>query len=483
MALLTAGVLVALAWGTLAFGAVYPWAYWPLLAVCAATGLIGCGTGRGIGRLNKPLLVGLCTVGAAVSIQLIPLSGRTLESVSPSTETFLTRYDLSYAFNSASERADVLSCDHSIPDTPPTHPLSIQADSTRRSLLFLGSLGVLLVGTAAGLSAPNVDATLLVRGIVAVGAIVGFAGIVQRALFGATIYGFWQPRFQGAVFGPFVNRNHFAGWMMMAAPLAIGYLCALIDRERRGVKRGWRDALLWFASPAANRVVFVALAILIMSVSIVLTRSRSGAVCFTISLLAMAWLAYRGGRASPHGRAVAAFLVLLPVAVIVGVGPDIALNRFMDPYDAGLTGRIALWRDTGRIIRDFPLTGTGLNTYGTTMLLYATVDPLHQYFAAHNDYLQLAAEGGVLVGLPAALLVGLFAYEVRRRFRDGGDTRTTYWLRVGATTGVVAIALQALVEFSLEIPANAALFAMLCAIAVHRPAVDRSTVAYRAREA
>jgi hypothetical protein len=67
-----------------------------------------------------------------------------------------------------------------------------------------------------------------------------------------------------------------------------------------------------------------------------------------------------------------------------------------------------------------------------------------------------------------------FAALVRRRFREE-TSATTYWLRVGAVTGITAIALQETVEFSLQMPGNAALFAVVCAIAIHRtPHTGRS---------
>jgi len=88
---------------------------------------------------------------------------------------------------------------------------------------------------------------------------------------------------------------------------------------------------------------------------------------------------------------------------------------------------------------------------------------------AHNDYLQLAAEGGLLVGIPAIILVGLFIREVRRRFLAGGRSPTSYWLRVGAVAGLIGIALQESVDFSLQLPGNAVMFAALCAVAVHKP--------------
>jgi O-antigen ligase len=90
---------------------------------------------------------------------------------------------------------------------------------------------------------------------------------------------------------------------------------------------------------------------------------------------------------------------------------------------------------------------------------------------AHNDYLQLLVEGGWLVAVPALALIGLFAREVRRRFRDALDDRTGYWLRLGAVTGLVAIAFQEIVEFSLQMPGNAALFTVLAAVAMRRATV------------
>ena len=90
---------------------------------------------------------------------------------------------------------------------------------------------------------------------------------------------------------------------------------------------------------------------------------------------------------------------------------------------------------------------------------------------AHNDYLQLLVEGGWLVTVPALVLVWLVAREVRRRFREGLDDRTGYGIRLGAVTGIVAIAFQEIVEFSLQMPGNAALFTILCAIAVRRASV------------
>ena len=133
----------------------------------------------------------------------------------------------------------------------------------------------------------------------------------------------------------------------------------------------------------------------------------------------------------------------------------------MGQVDAGQSGAT----------RAFPVAGTGLDTFGLAMLVYQTADLYQHYEEAHNDYLQVAAEGGLLVGLPALLLIVAAACQVWRRFRERADTVTTFWLRAGAAAGLLTIALQEATEFSLQMPGNAALFCVLAAIAVHRPGV------------
>ena len=465
MALLTAALVGALAWGVLAFGGVYPWAYLPLLVALAIVGVAGLWVARATRRsVNVVLLSGLLAVAAAAGAQLVPLPAATLAAVSPSTDTFLTRYDIVYAFRRGTPAAPAGEATL----IPPTHPLSVDPPATRRALLFLVSLGTLLIGVTAALSSGRLDVLGLARGLIGLGAFVALVGIVEHASFRGLIYGFWRPQFTGAVFGPFVNRNHFAAWMIMAAPLAIAYLCGIVDARRARRPRRGPAVLLWLASAEANPVALVSLAIVLMVAATLFTASRSGIACLTATLLVFGWAAARGTEVSPSRRLLARCLVLLPLPLVAWVGIGPALGRFAELHDAGLTGRLALWQDTLRVIADFPLTGTGLNTYGASMLFYKTTDPLYHYYAAHNEYLQLAADGGLLVTVPASVLLALFAREVWRRFRAGRDPKRVYWLRLGAVAGIIAIAVQSAVEYSLQIPANAALFVVLCAVAAHR---------------
>ena len=159
------------------------------------------------------------------------------------------------------------------------------------------------------------------------------------------------------------------------------------------------------------------------------------------------------------------------MAAVAWVGIDAIGARFAE-VDWKLGGRAGAWGDAWRIHQAFPWFGTGLNTYGSaTLLLQEFEKATAHYVEAHNDYLQLLVEGGWLVAVPALVLIGLFAREVRRRFREGRDDGTGYWIRLGAVTGIVAIAFQEIVEFSLQMPGNAAFFTVLCAMAVRKASV------------
>ncbi|MFP5378958.1 MAG: O-antigen ligase family protein [Vicinamibacteria bacterium] len=124
--------------------------------------------------------------------------------------------------------------------------------------------------------------------------------------------------------------------------------------------------------------------------------------------------------------------------------------------------------DALRVAADFPLTGTGLNTFGIAMLRYQTVEDGYLYIEAHNDYLHLLAEGGALLVLPALALVVVIVATIRRRFREGADDARAYWLRAGAVTGLLAIAFQSIFDFTLQMPGAAVMAVALAAVAMHR---------------
>lgn len=459
--LLLAAAWLLVAWGALAFGAVYPWAWRPLMSGAALVGVAAWwhAAGRGHGAGDRGLLTGLALVAVGAALQLLPLPPAVVATVSPNAPRLLAEQSL--AFAALENRA--------------AHPLSIAPVATARALLMLVALALLLSGLTRLLHLTGARA--LCTWIVGLGVALAMIGVVQKAMLGdhafggMKIYGVWAPQNPLTTpFGPFVNRNHFAGWMLMGVPLALALGLGWAERASRHRHGGWRHLISRLSSPEAGRAQLMAIAVLVMGLSLLMTRSRSGLGGLVIAMGIAAVVAGRrlvSGRARVAAAAGIGSMLLLLVAL---AGGDVA-QRFAG---AGFTElRPRIWRDSLAAFRDFPVTGTGLNTFGTAMLTYQSSLRGVHFREAHNDYLQVLVEGGLLLAIPAAAALVALVVAVRRRFRAGQDDTMTHWLRVGAATGLAAIALQSLVEFSLQMPGNAVFSVVLMAVALHEPPLRR----------
>jgi O-antigen ligase len=443
-------LLVAIAWGALAFGAVYPWAYWPLAATCFVTGAIGIAADRpGIAPGSRALLVALSVLGAAIALQLMPLPDDVLATISPNATRLLK--GLNPAFAAGLE---------------PRHALSVWPRDTVTALSLYVALVVLCLGAASLFS--MFGPQRFAEALAGFGALLALIGIVQKSLSNRYLYGFWDIGPWRTPFGPFVNKNHFAGWMVMALPLTLALLVAGIDQGMRGVKAGWRHKVLWFASEEASRLILLAGGAALIAVALMLTMSRSGITAFVLSTLVTAWFVARTVKSRARRLAAAAALGILLLVAVVWTGPSVLASHFAAADWGEFNNRKGAWIDGWTVVRDFPIVGTGLNTYWAASLFYQQHELASFFAQAHNDYLQLAAEGGLLLTLPALACLLIFVRDVRQAMRQENGN-TARWIRAGAVTSLIAVAFQETVEFSLQMPGNAVLFAVICALALHRP--------------
>jgi len=448
-------LILALAWGALAFGAVYPWAYWPLAIVSAALGVYSLVRTRGWkDQRIRTVAFALGAVAVAMVIQLVALPYSLVLKLSPALDQFFREYALFYHPASL-------------------HSLSLSWTSTLVVLALFVAFSLLLLGLISGIS--SVSSDWLIHQIMGLGLALAVVGIVQKAFpiaaGGSTlVYGFWEPRFaSSSPFGPFINRNHFAGWMVMALPLVVGYSCAVLTQVVAG--RGLRlGALLrWMTTVEASRFLHVLFCALLMGMSLVVTGSRSGIAAFAVAMTVFVVLAVRRFHTRRARLLVAGYLGVILLGAVAWAGTDHTIGRFiLARTDSSGGGRLGAWTDALNIIQDFPIFGTGMGTFGQAMLVYQTASRPVMYFQAHNEYLQVAAEGGALVLVPAAIAIAVVLMGVRRRVFNGQDDEVTGWLRIGAVAGLAGIAAQSLVEFSLQMPGNTVLFVVLLAIALHR---------------
>jgi O-antigen ligase len=452
------GVVAALAWGALAFGAVYPWAYWPLIIWTIS--LAACGFLPHGSPLPRALLYGWLLLNLAVLTQLVPVSRSVMAAISPSTPGFIQQTEP--AVDGTNGAADA--------DQSSWHPLSIRPSDTWQGLMWLFTIGVFILGMVRSLT--PVAIARIATGVLILGSILAVVGILQKSSGTSRIYGVWEPFYETKPFGPFINRNHFAGWMAMAIPLTMGYWCGRFTALRRRIGPTRRQKVLWLASEDANRLILLAFGILLMCLSLVLTVSRSGIGCFAVVVFSASLFGARLATTKAVRTGLISCVFLGGMTILTWTGVDPIVKRFAKLGGPVADARLVFWRDTIGVVSAFPAVGTGLNTYETAMTSYNSAPENLHPAQAHNDYLQIAAEGGVLIGLPAIVLIALFGAEVWRRFGESRDP-FEWWMRAGAVTGLATIAIQEAVDFSLRMPGNATLFAVLAAIALHRHTPSR----------
>ena len=297
------------------------------------------------------------------------------------------------------------------------------------------------------------------RLVVVFGFLLGVYGLMQHFLNPTTIFWIRQPP-QALPFGPYINRHHFAGYMELTLAMPLG--------------------LMFAGAVERDRVLLYAFASAMMAIALVMTNSRGGIlsmVCEILFLAALAATARRRGRREEvedaGGRVRAAALRVglgfaMIVAVFIGVlyfGGEDALSRLVGTANADdpTTGRAHFWQGTVGIIKDHPVLGAGLGAFGAVYPRYDTAGGTYRLEQAHNDYLQILSDAGVvgaLLGL--AFLVVLFRQGVRRiqshdRFRRG--------VALGALAGCAGVLVHSFFDFTLHTTANALLFLVLAALA------------------
>jgi hypothetical protein len=347
---------------------------------------------------------------------------------------------------------------------PSSLPISLDPQRTWRALMLTSACFLMFMTARTIFAAGGVR--LVLRGLALIGIVLAAIALAQEATANGLMYWRYKPLDEGPPpFGPFVNRNHFATWAILAIPMCLGYLTAhsAAHRPREGPPLPWRRRVVLFLD---GRAMALTTASCLLLVAVVMTLSRSGLL--GIATAAVAGVVLRAGRqASSGGRAIwwiaggAAAVMALTVAQLSLSTIGLRLSTFR--VSAG--NRMLIWADTIPILRDFWLTGTGAGTYVTSMLVYQRTALGWLYNQAHNHYVQIASEGGLLVGAP--VLLGLVALAREAWGNLAADRSGMYWVRAGAFCGLCGVAAQSVWETGLTMPANAALAAVAAAIVVH----------------
>lgn len=394
-------------------------------------------------------------VGAGLVLQLAPMPATAVSWLSPHAQVLRaqTRFTVADA------------------GTASWLPLSIDAEATAYALatFALGFLTFLIARRTFSLGGTR----QFCRALGFFAATVAMVAIVQKALMPGVLMGVLVPEARNAnPLGAFVNRNHFAGWLLMCATIATGYLTAHLHihpayRERL------RGAIRHFLTSGA---LLSGVGVLITVGALMTTLSRSAAAGLGAAALTAGWLGrhrIRIERTNLPALSILAGVSLLLLAAFVDFEGWIARLQSSVGVASEPLGRLTIWRESLPMIRDFPLTGTGAGTFGIAMAQYQQsrvwVGSMQQwsYFNnAHSHYVQLAVEGGLLLAVPVAAALGVLArLGIAAARADKGEM---FWMRVGAAAGLMGMAVQSVWEVAMIMPANAVLAGVLAGLLLHR---------------
>jgi O-antigen ligase len=281
----------------------------------------------------------------------------------------------------------------------------------------------------------------------------GFAvavfGILQDLTSNGKLYWFRELHYGGLLYGPFVNRNHFAGFMELVIPIGLATLAV------KGVRR--------------QQIPLIAFCTVLPIGALILCASRGGIVAFGCALLVLILLLVLR-----HGekRSLLLFLVVLILAgsLVAWMGADQVIHRFEEVKNAEFTDsrRVSMMRGAWHMFRANPWIGTGL---GTTISAYPRYETLYDGKTidhVHNDHLELLTETGIVGGLCWLAFIGtLLRFGIKSLFSRNDPLVQA--LQIGALVGCISLLIHGLVDFNLHIPSNALLFFLLASFAVSSP--------------
>ena len=339
----------------------------------------------------------------------------------------------------------------------PVRSLSLDPYSTRLVVVQVAGLLIYFAATSVFVDSPR-RLRALVRTITIFGFLLAVFGLTQSFTSdGSRVYWYRQLT-QSLAFGPFINRHHFAAFMLMAVAVPFALLLS-------GAVENYKRPLYAFAA-------------VVMAMALIATNSRGAVIALGAQIFVLLVTASFGwgkkkkeqsrtkrirSAAIRGAIAVGVVIVLIGGALLLS-GPDVFTRFLGTPIaDDPTTGRAHFWRVTGDVIKAYPLTGSGLGSFGAIYTRYDTRNGLYRLEQAHNDYLQTLSDAGII----GAILGLAFIFIL---FRRGFARRETHdRFRRAVTTGALAGCFGALVhsffDFPLHTTANALLFVILATIA------------------
>ena len=277
------------------------------------------------------------------------------------------------------------------------------------------------------------------------GFLVALFAIAEHYTFNGRLYWFLPLPQSSEPFGPFVDRDHFAGFIELTAPFGFAML---LDGKWRGAK-----------------TVFVVLLTSVPIAALILCGSRGGIAAFVFAILLLIFM-LRRRNARIRQFVVFGSLAALSATLVLWFGAAVTMQRFKTLTASNISRdqRLSLYSGAWRIFLDNPSIGTGLGTLETVFPQYETYYNGRVVDHAHNDYLELLAETGATGGLLGLAFIVLLCRRGIANF-NSSEHGAEHAFHAGALAACGALLAHSFVDFNLHVPSNALLFLILGTLA------------------
>ncbi len=441
------------------------------------------GTGADSGSPRPKSFSILCALLAVFFLftisQIVPRPAALVKTISPQTFDIYQKSAPAHSPDSA-PIADNPNVSSSV---PAALTLSLAANLTVSELLKYLAYLLFAVLLFRHLRTPR-DVEILIWTLLIAALFQSIYGISE--LFGGTgrIFSWKNVHYHGSAFGTFVNRDHFSGYLEMIFPLSVGYLLAKAHFFSLPPGLSLKEKIVRFGEERLQKTFILAIFPFFIGLGIVFSRCRTGVFIFLLTIFVMSVFSSQRfvRQSSPHSHPTdysrpssphsggsswlirLVFLIIIFAAVFIGLNP--LISRFTENSLAFEfeKGRPFVYRNTVDLIASFGLVGSGPGTFVFAYPIAEKSGRSGLLDHAHNDYLEILAESGIVAG-GALILCAFLAFAVlfaRWLRRHDAFVRG---IGLGALIGILALFVHSLLDFNLRIPANALLFVSLYALA------------------
>jgi O-antigen ligase len=390
-----------------------------------------------------------------VLFQMFPLPAGLLKILS--LKTYALRLDLSPLSFEPSASSPV----HSLEPSPVSFPLSFVPFATQIEFFKWFALIALFLFLLKWKGFGKGRLTLIAV-IMFVGILESLYGMIEFFSGHKHILNLEASSLISSVSGTFINRNYFAGYLLMVIPLAVGYI---FYREsfNEDISVGWHRRL----SSLDGKTYFLVFGVILMILGLLFSASRMGILSLLLSFTVVA-LFFRNPERGQRLSKTPIFILGLALLWGALIGLDAVISRFF-AVSEGFKGRWEIWGNTVQIIKDFPLLGSGLGTFTQVFPAYRSFHIEGLVTHAENDFLQLASEAG-LVGMGLLIIAFLFLfYKAFSGIRKLSPEDLRRYIGIGGLVGILALIFHSMVERNIQVPANAFLFTFIFALILKEP--------------